>query len=36
MRGKFSDPPKMILTLVPEVDADRQDGATDGESTFGD
>ena len=26
---KFPEPPKMILTLVPEVGADRQDGATE-------
>ena len=32
MRGTFSKPPKMILTLVPEVGADRQDGATESAS----
>ena len=29
MHGIFSEPPKIILTLLPEVGADRQDGATE-------
>ena len=29
MCGNFSKPPKIILILVPEVGADRQDGATE-------
>ena len=27
--GNFFEPPEIILTLVPEVSADRQDGATE-------
>ena len=29
MCERFSEPPKMILTLVPDVGADKQDGATE-------
>ena len=29
MRGKFSEPSKMILTLVPEVGANGQDSVTE-------
>ena len=32
MRGNFPEPPEMILTLVPEVSADGQNGATEAAS----